>query len=171
MERPRRKSLSPEELAQRRVGSSRHTPHADAMADTEEDPDIWPSRMPSSVRRYHPVTQDNPQVIIQGKRRFVLHNGPPPGVYSSYQQRERQTAVSSVSSKPRMHWLWYAGVLMLVMLLGFVLISALVNWWQVYQDDQHYGRPRTFQVDQRVGHNDDQTPIVGQPRRMARSIL
>jgi len=30
----------------------------------------------------------------------------------------------------------------------------LVNWWQVTQDDWHYGRPRTFQTDMVVGHND-----------------
>ncbi|HET9920018.1 MAG TPA: hypothetical protein VFQ30_09285, partial [Ktedonobacteraceae bacterium] len=30
----------------------------------------------------------------------------------------------------------------------------VANWWQVTQDDWHYGRPRTYQVDQVVGHND-----------------
>jgi hypothetical protein len=30
----------------------------------------------------------------------------------------------------------------------------LFNWWQVWQDDLHYGRPRTFQIDAVVGHND-----------------
>jgi hypothetical protein len=30
----------------------------------------------------------------------------------------------------------------------------VVDWWQVYQDDLHYGRPRTSQIDMVVGHND-----------------
>jgi hypothetical protein len=30
----------------------------------------------------------------------------------------------------------------------------VANWWQITQDDWHYGRPRTYQVDQVVGHND-----------------
>ena len=29
-----------------------------------------------------------------------------------------------------------------------------LNWWNTTQDDWHYGRPRTFQVDMVVGHND-----------------
>jgi hypothetical protein len=54
------------------------------------------------------------------------------------------------------HWLFFVGLAMLVMLLGWVLLSSLLNWWQVWQDDLHYGRPRTFQVDAIVGHNDSE---------------
>jgi hypothetical protein len=43
---------------------------------------------------------------------------------------------------------------MLTMLVGWVLLTMLANWWQVTQDDWHYGRPRTFQTDFVVGHND-----------------
>jgi len=31
------------------------------------------------------------------------------------------------------------------------------QWWQVEQDDWHYGRPRTSQVDAVVGHTDSPT--------------
>jgi len=40
------------------------------------------------------------------------------------------------------------------MMVGWLLRSWLVNWWQVTQDDWKYGRPRTSQVDAVVGHND-----------------
>jgi hypothetical protein len=43
---------------------------------------------------------------------------------------------------------------MIVMLVGWMLLNILLNWWQVTQDDWHYGRPRTFQTDMVVGHND-----------------
>ena len=43
---------------------------------------------------------------------------------------------------------------MIAMLTLWVLGTMLVNWWNVAQDDWHYGRPRTFQMDARVGHND-----------------
>jgi hypothetical protein len=33
----------------------------------------------------------------------------------------------------------------------------LGTWWQTTQDDWHYGRPRTFQTDAVVGHNDSAT--------------
>jgi hypothetical protein len=46
-------------------------------------------------------------------------------------------------------------------LLGMVVTAALIvsfsaigNWWQIHQDDVTYGRPRTFQTDAVVGHND-----------------
>jgi len=43
---------------------------------------------------------------------------------------------------------------MLAMLALWVGGSMLLTWWQVTQDDWHYGRPRTFQTDAVVGHND-----------------
>src|SRR5439155_25901195 len=43
---------------------------------------------------------------------------------------------------------------MLVMALLAVGLSAFVSWWRVHQDDMQYGRPRTFQMDGVVGHED-----------------
>jgi hypothetical protein len=43
---------------------------------------------------------------------------------------------------------------MLVFVVGWWLLMQMSAWWQVTQDDWHYGRPRTFQVDEVVGHND-----------------
>ena len=52
----------------------------------------------------------------------------------------------------------YIGVGMLAMCAFWIAGSAVVSWWQTSQDDVHFGRPRTFQTDARVGHNDDHTP-------------
>jgi hypothetical protein len=38
-------------------------------------------------------------------------------------------------------------------LLAFTL-SSIGSWWQMHQQDITYGRPRTFQVNAVVGHND-----------------
>ncbi len=38
-------------------------------------------------------------------------------------------------------------------LLAFTL-SSIGSWWQMHQEDMTYGRPRTFQIDAVVGHND-----------------
>jgi hypothetical protein len=46
---------------------------------------------------------------------------------------------------------------MLIMIVGWVALSAFINWWQITQDDWHYGRPRTFQTDAVVGHTDSPT--------------
>jgi hypothetical protein len=51
------------------------------------------------------------------------------------------------------------------MLLGFILLSNAVQWWQTWQDDLAYGRPRIFQVDAWVGHNEQsgqETHLVAQ---------
>ena len=50
------------------------------------------------------------------------------------------------------------GIVMIVMLLGYVLLNLLTNWWQVQQDDWQYGRPRTFQIDWNVGHGTASQP-------------
>jgi hypothetical protein len=55
------------------------------------------------------------------------------------------------------HWLVFVGIAMLIMIIGWVVFNALGNWWQTTQDDWHYGRPRTFQTDAIVGHNDSST--------------
>jgi hypothetical protein len=56
------------------------------------------------------------------------------------------------------HWLLPAGVGGAVM-LGLVLgISSLFGWVSTTLDDLHYGHPRTYQTDARVGHNDSVTP-------------
>ena len=54
----------------------------------------------------------------------------------------------------RFRWLVFAAIAATIMILGWIAVSAIANWWQVTQDDWHYGRPRTFQVDTVVGHND-----------------
>jgi hypothetical protein len=46
------------------------------------------------------------------------------------------------------------GIILLVMIVGWLVLSFLGSWWQTTQDDWHYGRPRTFQVDAVVGHGD-----------------
>ncbi len=54
-----------------------------------------------------------------------------------------------------MHPLFYVGMTLFLLWLGYLALTQLGHWWQVYQDDQHYGRPRTFQIDAVVGHNHD----------------
>ncbi len=58
------------------------------------------------------------------------------------------------SRRIRLHWLIFVGVAAIIMIIGWIAFSALASWWQVTQDDWHYGRPRTFQIDAVVGHND-----------------
>jgi hypothetical protein len=54
-----------------------------------------------------------------------------------------------------LHWSVWVPISMVIMLVGWVALSTLGSWWQATQDDWHYGRPRTFQADAVVGHNND----------------
>ncbi len=53
-----------------------------------------------------------------------------------------------------LHWLVFLGLALLIMILGWIGLSTVGNWWNTTQDDWHYGRPRTFQIDAVVGHHD-----------------
>ena len=45
------------------------------------------------------------------------------------------------------------GVVVAIVLV--MTLAALSSWWRTYQDDLHYGRPRTSQLDAVVGHHDN----------------
>lgn len=45
-------------------------------------------------------------------------------------------------------------LMIIVMIGGWWLFSTLANWWTNWQDDLHYGNPRTYQTDQFVGQGD-----------------
>jgi hypothetical protein len=102
--------------------------------EVDEDEMYYPQRMPSSARRY--TTTQGQQVIEQGKKRMVIHKEPPP--------------------KPprRFHWLFFVGLAFLTMVVGWIALTLLSMWWQATQLDWKYGTPRTFQIDQDVGHAD-----------------
>ena len=52
------------------------------------------------------------------------------------------------------HPLLYLGIGMLGMLVLWMLLSAAFGWFNTTLDDFRYGRPRTFQTDAWVGHNE-----------------
>lgn len=105
----------------------------DRDTDEEEVPDsYYNTRLPTSSRRY--VDTRGNQVIQDGRRKVVIHKEVPPS--------------------RRFHWMLFMGMAMFVMVLGWVLLTAAGYWWQGKQDDLKYGRPRTFQVDQYIGHGD-----------------
>ena len=75
-------------------------------------------------------------------------------VYTDEVTPQSSIVRSRSRSRVRFHWLVFVGLAMFIMIIGWVAFNALGNWWQVIQDDWHYGRPRTFQTNSDVGHND-----------------
>ena len=99
--------------------------------ELEEDDTYYTQRPHSSAVRY---TQPRQQVIQRGNKRIVIHNEPPP--------------------RRNLHWSFILGVGMLLMLALWILGSYALSWWQNHQLDSTYGKPRTYQTDQVVGHGD-----------------
>lgn len=52
------------------------------------------------------------------------------------------------------HPLLYLGIGMIAMLALWTLFTTAVSWWNTTWDDIQYGRPRSFQIDAYVGHNE-----------------
>ncbi len=87
---------------------------------------------------------------------------PVPGLQS--QERGRTTQAYSISYTHKtlarrnalrtMHPLLYLGGGMLVTLVLWIALSAISGWFTTTFDDFRYGRPRTFQTDAWVGHNE-----------------
>ncbi len=151
-----------------------------------EDDSLYPQRPPTAARRYRPLeTRDIPQqqaVMRPGQHQlrrpnqydnvnvYVRRRSPQPRPQQAPRQPEPEQDDTELDTEPlrskgsqqtptrRFHWLWYIGLGMIAMLLLWMIGAAVFSWWQGYQDDLHYGHPRTFQCDARVGHNDAGTP-------------
>jgi hypothetical protein len=54
----------------------------------------------------------------------------------------------------RSHPLLLLGIGMIFMLVLWTLLTLAASWWNTTWDDIRYGRPRTYQTDVVVGHND-----------------
>jgi len=153
---PRRASATPAELQARRTIPSANTQRTGHYAglhpedtpylsgtvrhtDSEEDNSYYPQRLPSSTRRY--TTTTGHQVIEQGNKRIVIHTEPPPTHKRQFPKR-------------RFHGMFFVGLALFAMVSGWMAFTFLGNWWQAKQLDWKYGNPRTFQIDQYVGHTD-----------------
>ncbi len=94
-----------------------------------------------------------PPVYTQpGNRRalVVTFSGLPQTPRPRTGQIKRETTVV----RYRVHPLLYLGIGMLGMLVLWTLLSAALGWFNTTLDDFRYGRPRTFQTDAFVGHNE-----------------
>ncbi len=126
--------------------------------------EVYDTRIPTSVRRYQmPVTQA-PRTVVRYHRQQVPPRRSRTQDYAPPVQPQTHTRPTEAKAKPaqahRREWhpLVYVGLTILVGLMVFVGVSLALNWWHGYQDDLHYGRPRTAQYDVRVGHHDVHTP-------------
>jgi hypothetical protein len=114
--------------------------------DALEDPETGPG---SNIRRRRSAV---PPVTGSGVATKAAVPPPPP-------RRKTTGPLTGTGLVQRLKGL--KGVPLIALVLGMVVTVALIlsfsaigNWWQIHQDDVTYGRPRTFQIDAVVGHND-----------------
>ncbi|HJT58442.1 MAG TPA: hypothetical protein VJ761_18190 [Ktedonobacteraceae bacterium] len=162
----------PRPVSSRRAGTIQATTtQSDALASphyTGHDAGLHGEDAPylSQVRIRHPTSV--PQQADDQDEDTGYDRRPPRSAIRYSREvpaRSRQTRDVRVPAKettrlprrqaPRFSWLFWLGLALLVMLVGFFALSALGSWWQTQQDNWHYGRPRTAQYDAVVGHNGD----------------
>ena len=102
--------------------------------DTEENDAIYQTRPSSSAIRW--TDRQGNQVIQEGRRKVVIHKEPH-------------------SHRGVFFWTIIMGLLLFIMVTGWIIFTAAGYWWQGKQEDWKYGSPfRTYQIDQFVGHGD-----------------
>jgi hypothetical protein len=94
-----------------------------------------PAVMPANRRRTPAQPEETDDIIT--RRSGDLHT----------RARRKQSGSSP-------HWLVFVGIAMFIMVIGWMLFTSLMGWWTIAHDDLVYGRPRTYQTDAVVGHND-----------------
>ena len=72
------------------------------LNEEEEYDDVWPSRLPTSARRYNAPVDQTTWEYMQGNRKYIFHQGPPP-VRQATQitPRTQQTRQVDDSEEPR----------------------------------------------------------------------
>jgi hypothetical protein len=144
----------------------RHRPIGDKTAKTGAEP-IIPTGTTPIVQRASRVRSKNTDVAedVSEWQRGEAHDtssdvkaAKPPLVQTASQRLPKVPKSGRVQSKRKpwqgAHPLLYLGVGMIAMLALWTLLTSAMSWWNTTWDDLHYGRPRTFQIDAFVGHNE-----------------
>jgi hypothetical protein len=141
----RRRQLPPHQGASHHyVGTSCaiHPEDPPYLTDEEADGGLVPARVPARATAAIDEGLDERPARTSARR------------YRSTMTTEQHPAPATRRRGRSSHTLVFIGLVLLCMLVGFVLISALTAWWQQTADYLHYGMPRTFQMDAVVGHQD-----------------
>jgi hypothetical protein len=128
---------------------------ADTLQEEDDDDDAMdgsPLRAPSSVVPYRSIRPDYPYTNTTAtrasspspERRLIRQSGP-------------DTSAAKTRPAPRRrrwHPLFFVGLGLFIMVIGYLLFGAVSAWWQSTVDGWQYGYPRTYQTDAVVGHHD-----------------
>ena len=139
--------------------------------EISDDDDMYETRSPSNARKYiqpvKPVEHDTLDDLHIQKGTLKQRRSAPAanaaGVADSAEPNaeavpsrapvSRRKARLQVGKVRRLPLFAIFGGMVAMALLVWAL-SSFGAWWQVHQNDVTYGRPRTYQFDAVVGHND-----------------
>ncbi len=134
--------------------------------DISDDDSMYSTRSHTSTRRYQrPAKQDDPDALrasgVQStpvrRRSRVSGTGVGTGADSIPASSASKSFVApnthNIMKQQRLPALALAAgmLLMILLVLG---VNAFSSWLQVFRNDLTYGRPRTYQFNAVVGHND-----------------
>src|ERR1700694_258629 len=118
--------------------TGQQTPRQQSIDDDDENDDAW--TMPKSHSSAVKYPNSYPR-----KSALLDKNNPKKTKRMRERQLDRSTLIIIVI------------LIIIVMVGGWWLLTTISTWWTNWQDDLHYGNPRTFQVDQFVGQGDSST--------------
>jgi hypothetical protein len=154
--------LHPEDTPQITTANVRsHLPVRHTRPAYEPDELEAGSQIAAITRRYNGVPMPDGVLVRNGNEQIYFHKGAPP-IQRAHRGQPQLTAPRKTDEIPvigqrrklRLHWLFFVGLVLLLMLLGYVGLNAFGSWWQNHQNDVTYGNPRTFQIDAVVGQGD-----------------
>jgi hypothetical protein len=121
-----------------------------AIPDNGEEAfeDDYPPRMPTVTRRYD---VDSNGVPLRKQRVDHYHNSP---LFSPSPGIDQPAGEPAHRRRIRPNFLVYVGIALLLLIAGWIAYAPITTAWQIHTDDVTYGNPRTFQIDEVVGHND-----------------
>ncbi|GHO52502.1 FG-GAP repeat domain-containing protein [Ktedonobacter robiniae] len=130
-----------------------HREEIDTQEHIDEDA-LYDTRTRTSVVRQPTYALTQIQADEQATRRVRIHVHDQPRQQRSHQQ----PPLLPIGTPRPFHfprWPLYGGIVVLTMFGGWLGINMGQQAWQGWQDDLHYGCPRTYQTDAVVGHNHD----------------
>lgn len=120
------------------------------------DDALFEKRRPTSTRRYKAYappsrdTTDDPGIVYRRRSRGLQQE-----TIDLDDDELPQSAPGKRPARKRrispLLLILVGGIMTIVL---FMLLNVVFSWWQLYQDDLHYGRPRTSHLDAVVGHED-----------------
>ncbi len=138
----------------------RHRPIGEGPSDTKKVAELFSTIRPTVPRASRSAVVNDAEVVAEWQQEkgrkepasFKTKHIDTETMKLTEIIRHRLTLVKR--KKHQTHPLFYLGVGMVVAILLWLVLSAICGWFSMTLDDIRYGRPRTFQTDAWVGHNE-----------------